>query len=186
MIVQPYNSLLTLKRLTLNSDAVVVFDNTALERIAAENLKSQNNQGHVDGFDATNMLISTVMSASTSTIRYPSYMNNDLVGLMSSLIPAPMCHFLMTAFTPLSLDYRQQAIQKTSVLDVMRRLLQSKNIMVSTNTKKGVYMSILNIIQGEVDSSHIHKSLQRIREKKLVNFIEWAPATIQVAISKRS
>jgi tubulin gamma len=44
-------------------------------------------------------------------------------------------------------------------MDVMRRLLQSKNIMVSTNTKKGVYMSILNIIQGDVDSTHIHKSL---------------------------
>jgi tubulin gamma len=94
-----------LKRLTLNSDAVVVFDNTALERIAAENNKSQNHS-QKDGFDATNSLISTVMSASTSTIRYPSYMNNDLVGLMSSLIPTPMCHFLMTGYTPLTLDHR--------------------------------------------------------------------------------
>ena len=32
MVVQPYNSLLTLKRLTLNADAVVVLDNTALNR----------------------------------------------------------------------------------------------------------------------------------------------------------
>ena len=31
--------------------------------------------------------------------------------------------------------------------------------MVSCNTKKGLYMSILNIIQGEVDGSQIHKSL---------------------------
>ena len=35
----------------------------------------------------------------------------------------------------------------------MRRLLQTKNIMVSANAKKGVYMSILNIIQGEVDAT---------------------------------
>ena len=34
VVVQPYNSLLTLKRLTLNADAVVVLDNTALNRIA--------------------------------------------------------------------------------------------------------------------------------------------------------
>jgi hypothetical protein len=34
--VQPYNSLLTLKRLALNADAVVVLDNTALNRIAVE------------------------------------------------------------------------------------------------------------------------------------------------------
>ncbi len=34
VVVQPYNSLLTLKRLTLHADAVVVLDNTALDRIA--------------------------------------------------------------------------------------------------------------------------------------------------------
>jgi hypothetical protein len=34
VVVQPYNSLLTLKRLTLNADCVVVLDNTALNRIA--------------------------------------------------------------------------------------------------------------------------------------------------------
>jgi tubulin gamma len=36
VVVQPYNSLLTLKRLTLNADAVVVLDNTALNRIAVD------------------------------------------------------------------------------------------------------------------------------------------------------
>lgn len=58
--------------------------------------------------------------------------------------------------------------------------------MVSASTKKGVYISILNIIQGEVDSSQIHKSLQRIKEKRLANMIEWGPASIQVALSKKS
>ncbi len=78
------------------------------------------------------------------------------------------------------------AVRKTSVLDVMRRLLQPKNIMVSTNTRRGCYISILNIIQGEVDPSQVHKSLQRIRERKLANFIPWGPASIQVALSKKS
>ncbi|CAI9288095.1 unnamed protein product [Lactuca saligna] len=41
------------------------------------------------------------------------------------------------------------------------------------------YILILNIIQGEVDPTQVHDSLQRIRERKLVNFIEWAPASIQ-------
>jgi hypothetical protein len=30
-------------------------------------------------------------------------MNNDLVGLIASLIPTPRCHFLMSGYTPLSL-----------------------------------------------------------------------------------
>ena len=91
VVVQPYNSLLTLKRLTLNADAVVVLDNTALNRIATERL-------HVDNPSMTqiNSLVATVMAASTNTLRFPGYMNNDLVGLVSSLIPTPRLHFLMT------------------------------------------------------------------------------------------
>ena len=92
----------------------------------------------------------------------------------------------MTAYTPLSVDRQVSSVRKTTVLDVMRRLLQTKNIMVSAPTRKGYYMSILNIIQGDVDATQIHKSLQRIREKKLANFINWGPASIQFALSKKS
>ena len=42
VVVQPYNSLLTLKRLTLNADCVVVLDNTALNRIAVDRLHLPN------------------------------------------------------------------------------------------------------------------------------------------------
>lgn len=44
------------------------------------------------------------MSTSTATLRYPGYMNNDLVGLIASLIPTPRLHFLMTGYTPLTTD----------------------------------------------------------------------------------
>jgi tubulin gamma len=81
-------------------------------------------------------------------------------------------------------------IRKTTVLDVMRRLLQTKNIMISPQQTgkvlQGKFISILNIIQGDVEPSQVHKSLQRIRERKLANFIDWAPANMQVAISRRS
>lgn len=181
VVVQPYNSLLALKRLTLNADCVVVLDNYALNHIAVDRLKIAN-----PSVAQTNSLVSTVMAASTTTLRYPGYMNNDLIGLIASLIPTPRCHFLMTGYTPLTVERHVSSVRKTTVLDVMRRLLQPKNIMVSTNTKKGVYMSILNIIQGDVDPTQVHKSLQRIRERKLANFIPWGPASIQVALSRKS
>jgi tubulin gamma len=46
--------------------------------------------------------IATVMAASTATIRYPGYMNNDLVGLVAPLIPTPRLHFLVSGYTPFS------------------------------------------------------------------------------------
>ncbi len=182
VVVQPYNSILTLKRLTLNADCVVVLDNAALNRIAVDRLHLQN-----PSFQQTNALVSTVMSASTTTLRYPGYMNNDLVGLVASLVPTPRCHYIMTGYTPLTIDNApQSSVRKTTVLDVMRRLLQPKNIMVSSNTRKGCYVSILNIIQGDVDPTQVHKSLQRIRERRLATFIPWGPASIQVVLSKKS
>lgn len=198
-VVQPYNSLLTLKRLVNNADSVVVLDNTALNRIACDRLHVEN-----PTFEHVNSLVSTVMAASTTTLRYPGYMNNDLVGLTASLVPTPACHFLLTGYTPLTVLEGTQtgssAIRKTTVLDVMRRLLQTKNHMVSIPNKKGTildggdkkkgshgqYMSILNIIQGEIDPTQVHKSLQRIRERGLAEFISWGPASVQVALAKRS
>jgi Tubulin C-terminal domain len=140
------------------------------------------------------------MAASTNTLRYPGYMNNDLVGMLASLIPTPRCHFLCTGYTPFTNLSRQTSIRKTSVLDVMRRLLDSNNwmvgiacvrssrlcericehsdgqtvrgvanrkpvslpcvhhfffllrvVQVSVSTRRGCYMSILNLIQGDVD-----------------------------------
>lgn len=131
------------------------------------------------------------MGASTQTLRYPGYMNNDLVGIIASLIPTPRAHFLMTSYTPFTSDTidRGKATTKTSVLDVMRRLLQPKNRMVSTQgaSKASCYLSILDIIQGDaIDPRDVHKSLLRIRERHLANFIPWGPASIQVALTKRS
>jgi tubulin gamma len=85
-------------------------------------------------------------------------MNNDLVGLLASLIPTPRCHFLMTSYTPFTNDQVEnaKAVRKTTVLDVMRRLLQNKNRMVSTTpSKNSCYISILNIIQGDVDPTDV-------------------------------
>lgn len=95
----------------------------------------------------------------------------------------------MTAYTPFTGDVVEQAktVRKTTVLDVMRRLLQPKNRMVSTTpSKKSCYISILNIIQGEADPTDVHKSLLRIRERRLATFIPWGPASIQVALTKKS
>lgn len=86
VVVQPYNSLLTLKRLTTNTDCVVVLDNAALNRIAMDHMSVSS-----PTFSHTNSLVSKVMATSTSTLRYPGYMNNDLVGLISVSYTSMVC-----------------------------------------------------------------------------------------------
>lgn len=127
VVVQPYNSLLTLKRLVNHADSVVVLDNGALAKIMADRLHLST-----PNFDQTNQLVSvfnvsgalrvfiglqvaTVMAASTQTLRYPGYMNNDLVGIIASLIPTPRCHFLMTSYTPFTGDQLDKVRHPTTV-----------------------------------------------------------------------
>ena len=181
VVVQPYNSMLTMKRLTLCADCVVVLDNNALNRIAEDTFNVSNpNQ------DQVNKLVATVMAASTATLRYPGYMNNGLEDLIASLIPLPRTHFLMTGYTPLSLDRGPiSSVRKTSVLDVITRLLNPKNNMVSVGTQNGCYMSIQCIIQGDVDPSEVHQSLVRLQSRDL-RFIPWGPAGCQIALSRKS
>lgn len=118
VVVQPYNSLLTLKRLTQCADCVVVLDNTALNRIASDRLHIQN-----PSFTQINKLVSTIMSVSTTTLRYPSYMNNDLVGLIAPLIPTPRLHFLMTGYTPLTTE-DQEVMERSRALQALNETAQ--------------------------------------------------------------
>jgi tubulin gamma len=82
-------------------------------------------------------------------------MHNDLISLIAALIPTPRLHFLASSYTPLADEKEESKVRKTTVFDVMRRLLQPKNMMVSTDRDKRhnhCFISILNIIQGEVRS----------------------------------
>lgn len=63
--------------------------------------------------------------------------------------------------------YQDASIRKTTVFDVMRRLLQPKNMMVSTAQERSTiphcYLSILNIIQVLI----LYKIVDEVESKKV-------------------
>lgn len=164
--MQPYNSLLTLRRLTSCADCVVVLDNTALNRIATDRLHiavrnicfdlclicwflltsglfcSMNQLICVlfqnPSFTQINTLVSTIMSVSTTTLRYPSYMNNNLIGLIAPLIPTPQLHFLMTGYTPLTTD------SDVISLFILCRLLNWRMVRQASSHFVMIYDSLWN------------------------------------------
>ena len=49
--------------------------------------------------------IQVTLHLSCKSVRFVAgYMNNDLVGLIASLVPTPRCHFLQAGYTPLTLE----------------------------------------------------------------------------------
>lgn len=59
---------------------------------------------------------------------------------------------------------------------------------ITNSNKESLNTTVMSppLSQGEVDPTQVHKSLQRIRERKLAQFIPWGPASIQVALSRKS
>jgi len=86
------------------------------------------------------------MATSTATLRYPGYMHNDLIGLISSLIPTPRLHYLMTGYTPLTTDTQIDSVRKTTVLDVMRRLLQVNPLTVCVRVRACVSVYCASVV----------------------------------------
>ena len=97
----------------------------------------------------------------TSPLRMPGYFNNDMSSIVASLAPVKNCHYAIAGYTPFSADTVESAkvVRKTSVFDVMRRLLQPKNLMASISpSKRSAYLSIWSLIRGDVDSLDVHCS----------------------------
>ncbi|KAF8504234.1 Tubulin/FtsZ, GTPase domain-containing protein [Gautieria morchelliformis] len=151
----PCNSLLTLKCLTKHTHSLAVFGNNVLARISTEKLYTYRRQALITVFHQ----VATVMAASTQTLRYPGPMYNDLLSLIALLISSSRCRFLLASYTSFTGDQIDQAnpVRKATVLNVMRRLLQPTNRILSmTPSKTACYISTLNIIQ-------VYQSLLRIR-----------------------
>lgn len=69
----------------------------------------------------------------------------------------------------------------------MRRLLQPKNQMAMVNsTRRSAYLAVWGLIRGEVDPLDLHKSMLRIRERQLANFVPWGPADFNMSIARNS
>lgn len=77
------------------------------------------------------------MAASTQTLRYPGYMNNDLVGIIASLIPTPRCHFLVTSYTPFTSDQ----IDKVRMLSLRLRCLAGRSLRLNLFGEQQYLMS---------------------------------------------
>ena len=76
------------------------------------------------------------MAASTQTLRYPSYMNNDLVGIIASLIPTPRCHFLMTSYTP----FTGEEIDKVGGHRVLKGIVDADGCSLSYTSSPSIHI----------------------------------------------
>lgn len=185
VVVQPYNSMLTLQRLALFCDSVVVMDNTALTKInsnfSTKNKGNNDQEALFKNYSNINSLISTAISASTSTLRFPTYMLSDLRSLNSILIPIERLKFIIPSYTPFTLNNRIN--RKTDCQDIMRKLLLPTSRLAAMETSHSdSIISMVSILNG-VKNSDLQKSLIYAFERENLNFVKWMPPSFHVVKS---
>ncbi|KAG0418193.1 Tubulin gamma chain, partial [Dictyocoela roeselum] len=159
VVVQPYNSVMTLQFLNKYCDMVVVMDNGALGRIALDSLRIKT-----PTYQQINTLISTVMSATTSTLRFPTHLFSDLYSLIATLTNKNQ-KFIVPSYTPFKSP--TSVLRKTTVSDIMRRLYLPKSRLASVGS--GKFLHTVNIINNVNDFSEMQRSILRIYDTQIVD-----------------
>lgn len=181
VVVQPYNTILTLRRLAEDSDACIVFDNNALSNLSERVFKKY----HTD-YNQTNQLIASALSSITNSIRFPSYIYTSLPSIFSTLVPTPELHFLTPAFTPFTSDYVTDGreYKRNTAYDVLLDLIDPQTSLVSRGTRKPIYLNVYSTIIGDIERNDITRAINKIQQR--LQFASWSPTTIHVNIGRRS
>lgn len=196
VVVQPYNTVLTLKRLIEYSDSSLVFDNDCLNTIEnslfgvsqllSESVLNNNN----NAFEGTNKLISYVMASMSNPIRFPSYMYSSHESILSSLVPTPELKFLtasiapfadLSAFNKVATKYN---FTNMNEYDLILELLDDKYKMNRIGTENK-YISMMTYLIGQnFNQTDIRKGV--LRAQKRVEFVPWTSSSINVVNGKKS
>lgn len=181
VVVQPYNTVLTLKRLIEHSDSTVVFDNDCLNTIENTLGINQPLANSVSGYEGANKLIAFVIATFSNPLRFPSYMYSSVESILSTLIPTPELKFLTASVAPFA------EITKFSNLnehDIILELLNDKYKM-NRSTNDINYISMMTYLVGHnLNQNEIRKGV--LRSQKRLNFVPWSSSSINIINGKKS
>merc|ERR1712125_317413 len=142
VVVEPYNSLLSIHQLIENADEVSVLDNEALYDVCFSTLEVPK-----PTFAELNGLVATAMAGTTCCLRFPGQLNSDLRKLGVNLIPFPRLHFFIIGTAPLTAS-DDKGYRKLSVKDIMEQVFDAKNMMAACDPRAGKYMTASVIFRG--------------------------------------
>ena len=176
VVVEPYNSLLSIHQLIENADEVSVIDNEALYDILFRTLKIKTPQ-----FKDLNTLIAKTMAGTTSCLRFPGQLNSDLRKLGVNLIPFPRLHFFIVGCAPLTSEDSKQ-FRKVSAKDLTEQAFDARNMMAACDPRAGKYLTASVIFRGPISSKDVDEQMLVTRNRNAAFFAEWIPHNIKSSI----
>jgi len=176
VVVEPYNATLSIHQLLENVDAVMAVDNEALYDICFRTLKLAS-----PTYGDLNQLVSSVMSGTTCSLRFPGQLNSDLRKLAVNLVPFPRLHFFLVGFAPLT-ALNALGYKALTVSELTSQMFDPKNMMAAADPRNGRYLTCSAIFRGAIQMKEVDDQMLTVRNKNSSYFVEWIPHNIMATV----
>jgi len=178
-VVEPYNAVLSTHALLEHTDVSFMLDNEALYDIVRRGLQIEK-----PTYSNLNRLIAQVVSSITSSLRFNGSINVDFNEFQVNLVPYPRVHFVMTSYAPI-ISCERTYCENLSVQELTNSLFEPSSSMVKCDPRHGKYMSCCLLYRGDVVPSDVSLSIQAIKKKKTVQFMDWSPCGFKCGINSQ-
>ena len=170
IVVQPYNSILTIRWLILYSDCVTFFENFCFEKIINQEYNDEKIYlKHI------NTLISKVITNSLSHIACQDSFNSKIENFMAAMIPIPNLHFLFTGISDFLIPGKMGPVKykKKKIYDVL------KNFSLDLSLENGQVLSMSHFTNEDVKKIHKSFNFECVYKNENIKFIDWMPVPFQ-------
>lgn len=188
VVVQPYNTVLTLKRLIDFSDATFVFDNDSLNSLESELLEPNAHRAQSSklAFEGANKLIAYVAAGISNPLRFPSYMYSSYQSIVATMVPTPDLKFLSSSIAPYSsipgMVLKPNYV-KLNESDLILELLNDKYKMNHVG-ENPTYISMMQYLIGDtLNQQEIRRGL--LKAQLRTHFVPWTSSAIHVVNGRK-
>lgn len=158
VVVEPYNTTLSVDQLVESTDGTFCIDNEALFDICTRTLKLER-----PVYSDLNHLISLTLSGVTTSFRFPGQLNADLRKLAVNMVPFPRLHFFVPGFAPLTAkevqDYRAMTVNELTM-----QAFDMKNMMAACDPRNGNYLCVALVFRGRMSTKEVRIQVLKYSE----------------------
>eukprot|EP00915_Cephaloidophora_sp_WS-2016_P003055 GHVH01004137.1.p1 GENE.GHVH01004137.1~~GHVH01004137.1.p1 ORF type:complete len:358 (+),score=67.97 GHVH01004137.1:497-1570(+) len=176
-VVEPYNAVLSSHALLEHSDVSVVLDNEAIYGICKQNLDIPRPQ-----YSDLNSVVSHVISAITSSLRFSGALNVDIHEFETNLVPYPRIHFMLSSLAPI-MNRSRVGHESVNVGEMTQAAFDPRNLMAKCDPADGKYMACSLMYRGDVVPTEVTAAIRQVKAKKVVKFVDWCPTGYKMGIN---
>jgi len=163
-----------------HTDVAFMLDNEAIYDICKNSLNIER-----PSYINLNRIIAQVISSLTASLRFAGTLNVDINEFQVNLVPYPRIHFMLCSYAPI-IGVSRAGHEAFSVAELTNGCFDPLNMMVKCDPRHGKYMACCLMYRGDVVPKDVNASIQVLKGKKTIQFVDWCPTGFKVGINSQA